>query len=214
MFNEQSWNHLESLSRQSKRLVAGDTLTLSHYPEEVGIVREGLIRVFTISLQGEEKTLRLCAGGDFFGEQRLLGTNSVSLFAESLHSSQVLWLPANALQDALANDSALQFQFLQILLGYETAAMEETVSLALDSLSLRLLKTLLRLARKLGEVDSEGWAKLRVTQAQLATLVATPRECVSVHFQEFRQQGYLKSQRGSVTIHLPTLERKLELGLK
>ncbi len=79
-------------------------------------------------------------------------------------------------------------------------------SLAIDTIHLRVARSLLRLAARLGTVREDGSVQLPpLTHKVLSQFVGSTREIVTHHMTEFRKLGYLHYSRTGIVIYRDAL---------
>lgn len=167
------------------------------------IVRSGRVRIFLPSDIGEEVTESIVGPGDWFGE--------VGAFHGGVRSSAAQAItPVEAL--SLARQVVMEFLEAHPLAALAVcAALAERVrTTRLHLAEVRLLplprlraRTLLRLS------TSTRSPELRITQADLASLVGASRQRVNLTLAAWEHQGLLHRHQGSIVLACPEAIAKL-----
>lgn len=168
--------------------------------EYVYVIKEGVVRLFSISEKSEEITYALLGRGDIFGA--LYGEEIYGVFAEAVEDSYLCairkvdfaeWLRKNP--TAILNVN----RFLGLMVYHFEIRLEEMVS---KPLLKRVAGTLLRLQDKFG--DREGYIKVNLPHRLLASMVGASREATTKALKELKEMGAVELRRGKVRI----LDRK------
>lgn len=168
------------------------------------IVRAGQVRIVLLSPRGNEITLALFHPGDFFGELSLLDGCPRSATAVAAVPTTTLTLARPAFLRVLGNTPQMA---QQIILALSTRLRHTDILLGdavfLD-VSARLTKRLGELARAQAEgpIPPTPWM-VRVTQAELATMVGATRESVNKELRVLEAQGLIRVGRGRIVLLRP-----------
>jgi CRP/FNR family cyclic AMP-dependent transcriptional regulator len=165
---------------------------------------EGRVRITMLSPVGSEATLALLGPGECVGDMALLDGGPRSATATATTASRALVVTRNHFIEWLSERPAAALALL------------ETVSLRLrrtnEALAdLAFLDVATRLAKRLVSLSSEQRAtrlksgrpsevRLKITQAELASMLGVSRESVNKQLNAMARQGYVTLGRGSITI--------------
>ncbi len=162
------------------------------------IVQGGQVRIVLHSTKGDEIVLALFHPRDFFGELSLLDGLPRSATAVAMEPTVTLTLGRAEFLHILATSPRMTREVIDAL----AARLRHTNILLGDSIFLgvgaRLAKRLLELAEaQKGARDQDA---VRVTQAELATLVGASRETVNKELRALEARGAVRLSRGRVHI--------------
>jgi CRP/FNR family cyclic AMP-dependent transcriptional regulator len=195
-----------------KRFQAGQHLySMGNPARSIFLVQSGLIKTSTISPTGEELTLRIYKSGDILGELCLCGGGRREE-AVALEASAVTEIPLTALMAQLKRDPETALEVASLACERLADAYEQIESLSWDTVLHRLVRTLLRLAKELGEAG-EGGTRLAhyIRQEELARLIGARREVVSGLLNRLRASGHISySPRGAITVRPAGLQQFLD----
>ncbi len=168
--------------------------------ESLFVILEGHARVLFSSDGGEEATLAHLGPGDCIGEMTVF--DGLPRSASVVASDQM----------ATVNVTREDFQAWLLERPHTAMPLLEELSLRLRranqgladqlflGLSQRLARRLVLLASTVGSQNPSGGIRIRITQADLASMLGVTRESVNKELQAFATRGWLKTSRGSVTI--------------
>ncbi|MGH7570720.1 MAG: Crp/Fnr family transcriptional regulator [Gemmatimonadota bacterium] len=193
----------EALERRpGRRLQAGEFLYLPGDPAASSYyLRRGLVKTGVFASDGDELIVNIHRPGDIIGEP-CLPAGRRSDYARVLEESEIVEVSCADFVDHLRRDPRALLDFMVALSGQLAEIRAQLSSLASEHVRLRLVRTLLRLADKLGEETPEG---VRITQHlrqdDLAKMVGARREVVSRELNRLRREGVIRyTTRGPIRI--------------
>ncbi len=195
-----------------RRFPEGKTIFSRGDPaENLCIVREGLVRLVSLSDQGAETILQLLKPDMVFGEL-LLSEEQRAFTAVAATNAVVSVLPKENLLKILATIPRVSLNFVR-LLSHRLMRVEQTFAEYGHTWSYhRLARALLRLAEEHGRKTPEGTViGVRMTHEDLANLIGTTRETVTNQLGRFRRLGYLKKGR-QLVVNVDRLSRFVQTG--
>jgi len=158
------------------------------------ILREGLVKLISLSERGTETILHILSPGDVFGE--LLVSERTRVFsAIVIQDVLVVVISRAACLDLLSTVPTFAHNLIR-LLSRRVATMGKGMAESSRTWSYhRLAKELLHLAEKYGEETPTGTLiKLRLTHEDLANLIGTSRETVTTQLNKFKRMALLNGE--------------------
>jgi CRP-like cAMP-binding protein len=165
------------------------------------ILLEGRLRVSVISLAGRELTFRMIAPVQPVGEVAMLDGRPRTADVLAVSTCRLLLLPRDHCQAMMARHPSLG----QALIGVLCERLRDT-SLGLERvatqrLASRMAHLFLKLAHDYGRQRADGiLVPMRLSQGEIAAMVAGTREAVNKQLAEWRQGGMLAMDRGQLVI--------------
>lgn len=164
-----------AFARKAQILGLGDTERV------VFFVKRGVVRIARLTEDGNEVTLALLGPGDLFGEEMLFAKNPRTTVAVALDDVLLCTARADDLLELMQSDAGMTLNVAKAMnerLGEAVTMMEDV---AYARISDRLLHALRRIAAEYGVVTSDGVRiSIRLTHAELASIIASTRETVSL----------------------------------
>ncbi|MGH7563608.1 MAG: Crp/Fnr family transcriptional regulator [Gemmatimonadota bacterium] len=195
----------EALERRpGRRIQAGEFLYLPGDPATSSYyLRQGLVKTGLFAPDGGELIVNIHKPGDIVGEP-CHPERQRSDYARALEESEIVEVACADFVAQLRRDPQALLDFMGALDGQLAELRAELLSLASEHVRLRLVRTLLRLADKLGEETPEGVRILQpLRQDDLAKMVGARREVVSRELNRLRKEGAIRySPRGPIWIEL------------
>ncbi len=165
--------------------------------ESVFFVNGGRVKISRVTPDGREITLRYQGAGDFFGEQSLFTGKPRGEMAETMETSLVTEVPRPVIEHLVGRRNELMRRFLKIILDRQNQLETRIQRLLFGDVRSKLAELLLELADQHGTKEEDGTVRirLRITHQEIANLIGSTRETVSLTISEFRRQGYIRTDR-------------------
>jgi CRP-like cAMP-binding protein len=161
--------------------------------DQVRLVKEGRVRLCTLSRSGQEVTTAVLVPGQLFGLGALLGNDAAPVLAVCLDDCGVCEASAHEFLGVLARHPLMMARVVMAMAS-QICRLEETVgSLVLESTRVRLARHLLRLAEA-GEADRDGRLLPAETRQEMAGSIMTSRETVSRALAAWTRQGVIATR--------------------
>lgn len=158
----------------------------------VYFIESGQIKLVMQGPEGRECLLGIYTAGDIFGELCLAGLKERQETAVAMQKTIVKLIPCTQFLLRLSND-ALWEGFIQYLTVRIANHQEIIANLVTVDSEQRLGKTLLQLARKLGQQDPRSIRiEQRITHEELSAMVGTTRPRISTFMHRFQALGLIE----------------------
>lgn len=165
------------------------------------LVVEGRVKVSRQS-GGLEVIVDVYKPDEFFGEAALAGAIRREEIAIALERTRVMSWTTEEIETAAISRPKLALALLQLMVR-RTADFEERIeSFSCDSITQRLMRTLMRFADRFGHKADDGTTKMSaLTHEFLSQYIGTTREIVTHRMSQFRRDGYLEYSRSGISLH-------------
>lgn len=187
----------EQLMNRSGRCVPKGQLVygLGDSAQSVFFLRQGLVKLTSMTEDGRESILRLHQAGDVFGELCHC-TGERREQAVTMEESDIVELSFDDFIAHLQSNRPAFLLFLSNVAQQLSSAYEQIQTLSFSSTMERLVRTLTRLADEFGVPEGE-WIKLThyFRQDDLAQMIGARREVVSTLLNQLRDQGLITYAR-------------------
>ena len=162
----------------------------------------GRVRISAVSAEGKEVTLNVIGAGEIFGEIALLDGKPRSADATAQEDTVLMVVERKQFLPFLLRNEALVERLLVVLcdrLRRTSLVLEE---IALFDLPSRLARLIVKLAHDYGRPAVGGGVRidLKLSQRDLATLVASTRETVNKQLRGWREQGVVDQAAGYLVV--------------
>ncbi|MEM1305503.1 MAG: Crp/Fnr family transcriptional regulator [Planctomycetota bacterium] len=189
-------------SRQFRR---GDPIYLpADQADGVLLLTTGRAKIASFTEEGKQTILAFIEPGELFGELALLGGSEREEYAEAVEKSTVILMPADLVQD-LVNQYPLVSRGVTKLFGLRRQRIERRLKyLLFRSNRERLVSLLLELAEQYGEAADGGVRlKIKLSHQDLASIIGSTRETVTVLLGELQNEGLLTTGRRKILLNNP-----------
>ena len=178
-----------------RRYVKGATIFSEGDPSDaLYIVKEGLVKLISVSEKGTETILHILKADEVFGEL-FLAEGQRPFAAVTIEDVVLTVIPRENFLILLTSVPTMSLNFAR-LLSKRVMKVEKGLAQFSHSWSYhRLAKVLLDLAEKHGEEVAAGTLiTLRLTHEDLANLIGTTRETVTTQINRFERMGLLSRE--------------------
>ncbi len=203
---------LESSSRMQVFPRKGLVYLPSDRGDAVFLLTSGRIRLYHVTSDGKETVLTFIEPGEIFGEFALFGQAQREEFAEAMEKSTVVMIPGSEVQRLMATRPSLTIEVTR-LMGLRRQRIERRLkSLLFRSNRDRLVFLLLELGEKYGNKTADGVTLgIRLSHQELASMIGSTRETVTVLLGELQLEGCLLVKRRQITLtDLPQLAASID----
>jgi CRP/FNR family transcriptional regulator/CRP/FNR family cyclic AMP-dependent transcriptional regulator len=212
-FAELSDQELEVLADSLGKRTFGKGMIIFHKGspgETLYIIESGKVRIFILSESGQEISINIYGPGDVFGELALLNGLPRSAGAVVVEKTVTYTLHRDDFLGLLETCPRMAKSIIEVLSLRVRYTTEYAESLAFLDVCGRVAAKLLELADRYGVQTAGIEIELRLTQAELASLVGATRESVNKVLGAFRDQGLIEVQGQRITIlDRPGLKRRI-----
>ena len=154
------------------------------------ILKEGRIKITHLAEDGRELTIDIIEPGDIFGELTLAGEEERETSAEALEDSFICAISRKNFEDFIGKRPHLAFTVTKWMGQHLRRIENRFENLIFQDVRTRLASLLRDLARQYGE-EVEGGLKIaiRLSHQELANLIGTTRETVTLELNNMKRRG-------------------------
>ncbi|HEV3343744.1 MAG TPA: Crp/Fnr family transcriptional regulator [Pirellulales bacterium] len=169
--------------------------------DSVLLLADGRARLVSLNDDGKQTILAFLEAGDLFGELAVAGVDSREEYAETVAASTVVQMPREALEDLMSRHAPLSLAITR-LIGMRRRRIERRLQhLLFRSSRDRLVHLLLELADDYGQPSPDGTRiGLKVSHQDLADVIGTTRESVTLRLGELQREGLVKVVRRTIVV--------------
>ena len=173
------------------------------------VMREGLVKVFVTSEDGDEMVLVTLRPPDTFGELSLLDGSDRSASAEALEPTTVLELNRATFLEIVRSTPHMTEALLISMGAVLRRLTEQAADLVFLDLHGRVAKLLMSMADEHGNEHKDGIElDVKLTQTDIAAMVGGSRQSVNQILRSFEEREYLELQGRTMLIKQPDRLRR------
>lgn len=159
----------------------------------VFFVKRGAVRIARVTSEAKEVTVAVLGPGDMFGEESLFGSGERATVAIAIDSVLLCTVHADDLFKLIQSEPLLAINVAKILQERLADAAAQMEDIAYARVTDRLMHLFRRLAVEHGTPVADGVRiETRLTHADLATLVGSTRETVSLEMSHLVRTGAIR----------------------
>lgn len=179
-------------------------------PRTAFIIRRGLIRVYTITTSGEERTIALHGKGDLFPLPWVFGQVANTLFYyEAMSDAEVLTAPKRETVAAVMENPELMSSILKFTINEYTALLLRITALeqsrAAEKIGLTLYYLIFR--HSIEKTPGMFTIDIKMTQSMIASLVGLTRESTAVNLKLLKKKEIIQYSKFTYVVNKAKLER-------
>lgn len=168
---------------------------------DVFVLAEGAILISRIGPEGDELIIKIYVDGEVLGKIDALAGAERTTDATAVEPSLCFALPVQKLLDLMDRNPGLARRLLRDVSETSRGQLEAISDIVFHDIRERVALKLLELARSNGEPTQSGTRiTLRISQSQLAGMVAASRANVNRALATFMARGDVTHRRGYFTI--------------
>ncbi|MCA9692784.1 MAG: Crp/Fnr family transcriptional regulator [Myxococcales bacterium] len=169
--------------------------------ESVFFINGGRVKCSKVSRDGKELTLAYRGAGQIFGELCVFSGAPREEMAEAMKNAIITEMPREVFARLLLSDATLTFAFAEII-GQRRREMETKLEhLVFRDVHAKLAALLLELGKEYGVDSDEGLLiGLKITHQEMANLIGSTRETISLTLAIFKKKGLLNLNGRSVVL--------------
>ncbi len=165
--------------------------------DSLHVVMDGRIRISVVSPEGNEATLSFIEKGDCFGDMAIFDGGPRTATATAVGATKTFVVTREEFLAWIEQRPKAAIALLETLSRRIRRTDEVLADLSFLDLPHRLAKQLLHMNR---DVSAKDGGRIRITQAELASLLSVSRESVNKQLNEFQRDGWIAISRGSVVV--------------
>lgn len=183
---------------------AGELLHEAGAPmDAVTFISQGRVKVYRLSRDAKQQTIALLGAGDAFGEIGLVDRRAQDLFVEALDDVVVCRTSRDAFLRLCSRDPALALRLAEAMGEKLQDAREQIADFAFRDIRGRvvhLILTFLERERRLAGSDDIDRVIPGLTHRELADLIGTRRESVTLALNALERDGYIRVEDRTLVI--------------
>ena len=161
----------------------------------VFFLAQGRVKISKVTRDGKELTLAYRTNGDFFGEPCLLEGGPREEMAEAMEATTAIEVDRETMDRALAANGAAAYWFARALIARRKDLESRVEQLIFKDVGAKLAELLLELGQSHGIEDNRGVVVgLKITHQEMANLIGSTRETVSLTLSQFKKKGLIQSE--------------------
>lgn len=196
--------HVEGRSRIRRFARSTPVYLPSEHADGVLLLLSGRVKICSFTADGKQGILTFIESGELFGELSILDQEEREEYAEAVEASSIMLIPGPEMQRLLSMYPQVTLGITK-LIGLRRRRIERRLKyLLFHSNRQRLVHLLLELTGDYGIRTPEGIdLGIKLSHQDLANIIGSTRETVTVILGELQKEGTLKIRRRKILITEP-----------
>jgi CRP/FNR family cyclic AMP-dependent transcriptional regulator len=167
----------------------------------VHFVALGRVKVSKVTRDGKELTLAYRTSGEFFGETCLLEGGPREEIVEAMETTATIEVDRTLFDQSLAGHAEIAYPFARAMIARWRALQTKVEQLVFKDVGSKLAELLLRLGSEHGIEHRRGLVLgLKITHQEMANLIGSTRETVSLTLSQFKRKGLIQTEGRKVIL--------------
>ena len=169
--------------------------------DQIYFINGGRVKTSKVTRDGKELTLAYRGAGQVFGELAVVDGSPREEMAEAMKNAIITELPVEVFRDLLHSDAKLCFAFMAEM-GRRRKQLETKLEhLVFKDVQAKLAALLLELSEEYGQETEDGLQiGLKITHQEMANLIGSTRETISLTLAQFKKKGLLNMNGRTVVL--------------
>lgn len=169
--------------------------------QSIFFLNGGRVKVSKVTRDGRELTLAYRVPGDLFGELCVGHGKPREEMAEAVETALVTEVERQAFEDLIGRHSSLAWELMRISNARRAEVETKVARLIFRDVNSKLAELLLSLAKEFGVEDIRGTLiAIKITHQEMANLIGSTRETVSLTLSQFRKKNLIAMQGRKVIV--------------
>lgn len=171
-------------------------------PKSVFYIKNGYVRVFRLTEEGEELTLAILKPKDFFPLNYGFNRTVNSYYLEAITPLEIWRAPQEDFIKFVSSKPDVMYDLTSRIMERYDGVFSRMEYLVLSNAYIKVATTLLVCAKRFGKLsgDNEVVIEVPLTHRDIATLVGITRETTSLEMKKLEKQGFLGRSGRLLTI--------------
>jgi CRP-like cAMP-binding protein len=158
----------------------------------VFFVNGGRVKISKVTPDGKELTLAYRGPGEIFGELVMVDGGPREEMAEATENALVSELDRVEFEKLVQREGIVAYRLTKIVAQRRRDVENKIEQLIFKDVNAKLAELLLKLANEYGIEDSRGTlVSLKITHQEMANLIGSTRETVSLTLSQFKKRGLI-----------------------
>jgi CRP-like cAMP-binding protein len=187
--------HLHEIKRRHVIYLPGDP------GNAVFFTNGGRVKISKVTRDGKELTLDYRGPGDIFGELCLIEGGPREEMAEATDNALITEVERGLFERLVQREGIVGYRLTKILAQRRREVENKIENLVFKDVNAKLAELLLRLGTEYGVEDSRGTlVALKITHQEMANLIGSTRETVSLTLSQFKKNGLIQTEGRKVIL--------------
>lgn len=199
--SDEAWDTLRRRGSAVSVDAGGSVFMQGDRHDGIWLIEEGTVRTFYAAPSGREITLAYWTRGHFVGGPEIFGGGQHIWSADVAQACKLLYLPSAVIRKLIETQPSFALCLIEGLVAKGKCYSALAQMLGTRSVVERLAQLLVILAETHGRRDGNRLIiERRITQDQIATIVGSTRQWVTMTLDKFQKKGIISVGRQQIVI--------------
>ncbi|MFC0015921.1 MULTISPECIES: Crp/Fnr family transcriptional regulator [Allobacillus] len=168
----------------------------------VYFILSGLVKVYKVNEKGQEQIISFLHSDEMFPHVGFFDETPYPATAVTINKVELLSIPIEEFEILMLRKPEISIKVMRVM-GKKLLEMQNRIqSITTQSVFSRIISTLLRFSKELGEQQEDGTILIRMpmTNTDLASLIGVTRESVNRTLNRLKKEGIVTHSRKEISI--------------
>lgn len=213
LFDELSMKDLKLIDDSSTMtsVKKGTQILIPEQPLDVlFFLKKGQVRLYRMTPQGKQFTTDILVDGNVFGETESFMLTDQQTYAEAMIDCNLCTMDKEKFETFIRTTPDVSIKLIQILTNRLKDTYDLSEKIALGDVRYRTLFLLLKMSEKSGQREKEWQSiKMKITHEDIATMVGSSRESISLLMSKLKKEGLLKKTIFGLSIKADEMKKMI-----
>ena len=208
VFNVLNEKQVMNIAKNSKiiELEAGNLLFgPEDKVESIYIIHQGRVKIYKLNKAGKQLTLAYLVPGNIIGEVDIFSMRPRGVFAEIAEDAKLCVINKNYLREIILDYPELTEKMFQLVCSRVKELEDDIYNQAICNTRDKIINKLLNMS--LSNKNSSETAIIDITHQELAEMIGSSRETVSLTLKTLENSSYIKLLHGKIKIDINSLSK-------
>jgi len=171
--------------------------------ESIYIIHQGKVKIYKLNETGKQLTLAYLVPGNIIGEVDIFSMRPRGVFAEIAEDAKLCVINKNYLREIILDHHELTEKMFQLVCSRVKELENDIYNQAICNTRDKIINKLLNLG--LSNKNSSETAIIDITHQELAEMIGSSRETVSLTLKTLENSSYIKLLHGKIKIDINSL---------
>ena len=197
----EQWDSVRRKGRATSIEVGGSVFGQGDQHKGIWLIESGMVRTFYAAPSGRQITLAYWTAGHFVGGPEIFGGGQHVWSADVTQDCRLLYLSGSAIRELIASEPSFALWLIEGLVAKGKCYSALVQMLGTRSVVERLTQLLVILAEHHGRRDGNRLViERKLTHDQIATIVGSTRQWVTMTLDKFQKKGIISVARQSIVV--------------
>jgi CRP/FNR family transcriptional regulator len=175
--------------------------------ESIYIIHQGKVKIYKLNEAGKQLTLAYLVPGNIIGEVDIFSMRPRGVFAEIAEDAMLCVINKDYLREIILNYPELTEKMFELVCSRVKELEDDVYNQAICNTRDKIVNKLLNMSQLEKDNSNSKTAIIDITHQELAEMIGSSRETVSLTLKTLENSHYIKLLHGKIKIDIANLKK-------